>query len=222
MKWFVAYQRYIPFSELDSTMYGSRRESSVIKNKIIDSHPIDWLINEQQQQPTHRIILLFWAEIDERQEDNKLIENFFETIKHMGALNTIACARNILDQFNRTTIKEPDNLDWMTSLSGVIGQNDTPWWGSDVVVTPLNEGYKNVGYAIKISGWEHFALVFKRQDKIYCIKTESHWERGECRGFIRYDNFDESPKMKYFWGKTIEILRNHVNGEENLQAYDIN
>jgi hypothetical protein len=123
---------------------------------------------------------------------------------------------------NETVVKEPDNLDWMTSLSSIIGQNDVPWWGSDIVITSLNEGCKNAGYTIKISGWEHFALVFKRQDKIYCIKTESHWERGECRGFIRYDNFDETPKMKYFWEKTIEILRNHVNGEENLQAYDIN
>jgi hypothetical protein len=114
----------------------------------------------------------------------------------------------------------------MDALSVLIGQNCVPWWGRDVTITPLVEDSKrNVGYVIKINGWDHFAVVSKAYNggvfRIVTPSDLSNW-RGEdnpsykYNGIIEYENLDKTPNMQNFWDETIKLLQTHVEGEENL------
>lgn len=69
MKYFLTYQRCIYTRELDPMMYASQGIEKFTENIGIDIDPINWLENEVSLNPTHKITIIFWAEINEQQKE---------------------------------------------------------------------------------------------------------------------------------------------------------
>lgn len=61
---YLSYQRHIYVRELDPTLYAVNGIETFFENVLINIHPIDWLIKEKESHPTHKIIILFWAEVE--------------------------------------------------------------------------------------------------------------------------------------------------------------
>jgi hypothetical protein len=68
MKYFLTYQRCVYTRELDPMMYASQGMEKFIENIVVDD-PIAWLENEISSNPTHKITILFWVEINEQQKE---------------------------------------------------------------------------------------------------------------------------------------------------------
>ena len=61
--WFITYQEYIAYKDLDPLAYTATEYKMITTNEIINIFPPDWLVQEKEK--GRKIVLLFWQKIDE-------------------------------------------------------------------------------------------------------------------------------------------------------------